>query len=335
MRVAGEWVDVSKGISALGVTVKTLEAERQADRTSIQMLMSFIEEEMQDSVSLSDVQELMRPMEDRLLGLDGGGSSPRPLAAADADRMAALERRMEELERGNLTLRESMTEQAQTQAQLVAQSLAAQNRDDAARDKELADSFGNLVQAFDKDNDGQLNKEEFAALYPIAMFEAIDKDQSGFVTLEELSAAIQPDLPRRLGLLNADLTARMEKVEEELVTSAGAVSAKLAASQAEFAKAKEAMDEKLKAKEQQEKESQLAQFAVMDADGDGNISLEEFERSYPKALFQAMDRDHSGSISAEEFSQVILLVQHDDRYARPPTPVTAALLATARYGTER
>jgi hypothetical protein len=40
-------------------------------------------------------------------------------------------------------------------------------------------------------------------------------------------------------------------------------------------------------------------FALMDSDGDGTISLQEFQAAHEK-IFRAMDTDHDGTVSFEE-----------------------------------
>jgi EF hand len=40
-------------------------------------------------------------------------------------------------------------------------------------------------------------------------------------------------------------------------------------------------------------------FALMDADGDGTVSLQEFQQAHER-LFKAMDTDHDGTLSLEE-----------------------------------
>ena len=40
-------------------------------------------------------------------------------------------------------------------------------------------------------------------------------------------------------------------------------------------------------------------FALMDTDGDGTVSLQEWQAAYEK-IFKAMDADHDGTVSFEE-----------------------------------
>jgi hypothetical protein len=45
-------------------------------------------------------------------------------------------------------------------------------------------------------------------------------------------------------------------------------------------------------------------FALMDADGDGTISLQEWQAAHER-LFKAMDTDHDGTVSLEEMEAFI------------------------------
>jgi predicted lipid-binding transport protein (Tim44 family) len=40
-------------------------------------------------------------------------------------------------------------------------------------------------------------------------------------------------------------------------------------------------------------------FSLMDADGDGTVSLQEFQAAHER-IFKAMDADHDGTVSFEE-----------------------------------
>ena len=40
-------------------------------------------------------------------------------------------------------------------------------------------------------------------------------------------------------------------------------------------------------------------FSLMDADGDGTISLQEFQAAHER-IFKAMDADHDGTVTLEE-----------------------------------
>ena len=40
-------------------------------------------------------------------------------------------------------------------------------------------------------------------------------------------------------------------------------------------------------------------FSLMDADGDGTVSLQEFQAAHER-IFKAMDTDHDGTVSLEE-----------------------------------
>jgi len=40
-------------------------------------------------------------------------------------------------------------------------------------------------------------------------------------------------------------------------------------------------------------------FSLMDADGDGTVSLQEFQAAHER-IFKAMDADHDGTVTLEE-----------------------------------
>jgi Ca2+-binding EF-hand superfamily protein len=45
-------------------------------------------------------------------------------------------------------------------------------------------------------------------------------------------------------------------------------------------------------------------FSLMDADGDGKISLQEFQAAHER-IFRAMDTDHDGTVTFEEMQAFI------------------------------
>jgi Ca2+-binding EF-hand superfamily protein len=45
-------------------------------------------------------------------------------------------------------------------------------------------------------------------------------------------------------------------------------------------------------------------FSLMDADGDGTISLQEFQAAHER-IFKAMDADHDGTVTFEEMQAFI------------------------------
>jgi hypothetical protein len=45
-------------------------------------------------------------------------------------------------------------------------------------------------------------------------------------------------------------------------------------------------------------------FSLMDADGDGTVSLQEFQAAHER-IFKAMDTDHDGTVSLEEMQAFI------------------------------
>jgi hypothetical protein len=54
-------------------------------------------------------------------------------------------------------------------------------------------------------------------------------------------------------------------------------------------------------------------FALMDRDGDGTVSLEEFQAAHA-SIFKAMDADKDGTVSMEEMRDFF----HGERRAAPP-----------------
>jgi len=45
-------------------------------------------------------------------------------------------------------------------------------------------------------------------------------------------------------------------------------------------------------------------FALMDANGDGKLSLEEFQAAHER-IFKAMDADHDGTVTLEEMEAFV------------------------------
>ena len=54
-------------------------------------------------------------------------------------------------------------------------------------------------------------------------------------------------------------------------------------------------------------------FALMDRDGDGTVSLQEFQAAH-ESIFRAMDADKDGTVSMEEMRDFF----HGGRRAAPP-----------------
>ncbi len=215
-------------------------------------------------------------------------------------------------------------------------TLRRMSADEVAAVERMTRPAKNLFESLDRDHDESLTAEEYTAgrtapesvRQGAALFEVLDRDRDGKLTLAELQSK-----PRRavfmLGDSDADggwsahefffsemrnATAKHAQRVFDLVDKDDDGTVRLEeflsrTSEAWFVKLDTSEDDRLSYSEYAAGNQALVRnnrcrpvYDAIDRNGDGGLSLEEFDRKPPEAVFGKQDADADGKLSFEEFT---------------------------------
>jgi len=178
--------------------------------------------------------------------------------------------------------------------------------------------------------------ERERALLSNGIFDQLDSDQSGYVSLDELSLAMWQSANQEIWRLYQDL--RASAVQESKTSTADGIQRRL-----ESPEPGEVADH-LRSALVDQAQRVIDLFQSWDQDGDGTITKAEFRRALPELglwanpedvdqLFDSFDTDGGGSISFRELNRMLRRTRHTDE--RKTTKKAEVVMEVADVGVLR